>query len=252
MDKILLYPIGTSRSCHYAQRFLHSAGCPLIDHPAPEITHLLLDVPSFRKDGLMHSGTDINTLLPMLPKTITIIGGNLRHPGLELYNKIDLLQNPAYLAENAAITAECALQAAAPHMNITFREASVTILGWGRIGKCLAKLLKGFGAKVTVVARKEHDRAMLTALGYQALDFPQVSSTLENCDLLFNTISNAPLSEGEISSFKNGIAIDLASEPGLHGKSVVPARGLPGKYAPESSGKLIAETILKSFKEGIQ
>ena len=44
-------------------------------------------------------------------------------------------------------------------------------------------------------------------------------------------------------------AIDLASEPGMQGKSVIPARGLPGKYAPESSGKLIADTILRVLKE---
>ena len=43
----------------------------------------------------------------------------------------------------------------------------------------------------------------------------------------------------------NAIKIDLASVPGMNGDDVIIARGLPGKEAPESSGKLIADTILR-------
>ena len=44
-------------------------------------------------------------------------------------------------------------------------DCKVLVIGWGRIGKCLAALLKGLEADVTVVARKETDRAILHALG---------------------------------------------------------------------------------------
>lgn len=43
--------------------------------------------------------------------------------------------------------------------------------------------------------------------------------------------------------------IDLASKPGIGGTDVLWARGLPGKFAPESAGKLIAQTILRLLKE---
>jgi hypothetical protein len=47
------------------------------------------------------------------------------------------------------------------------------------------------------------------------------------------------------------LKIDLASQPGIGGNDVIWARGLPGKNAPESSGKLIAQTVLRKLEEGI-
>lgn len=247
MDPILLYPIGVSDSCHYAARLLEHAGFALTDHPSPDITHLLLDIPSFDNSGFLRDGSDLKELLRMLPKSMTVIGGNLELPYLSQYTKIDLLKDPVYLAKNAAITAECALQVCAPYLKSTFADSPVLILGWGRIGKCLAKLLRALGSDVTVAARKESDRAMLEALGYGAVDFSQVSQALHRCAVLFNTVPDLPLHRDVLDGWKKVIAIDLASFPGMQGKQVVPARGLPGKYAPESSGKLIAQTILRLY-----
>ena len=243
MDKILLYPIGTSESCRFASGFLAQAGWSLTDHPSPEITHLLLDVPSARLQ-------ELDKLLCMLPARIMVIGGRLEHPILREYRKIDLLKDADYLAKNAAITAECALRAAAPHLKTTFADSPALILGWGRIGKCLAKLLRSMGCAVTVAARKESDRAMLKAMGYGAVEFPQISRALTGCRILFNTVPELPVSADIVDSWKIGIAMDLASLPGMAGQSVIPARGLPGRYAPESSGRLIADTLLKFYKEG--
>jgi len=243
LGSVLLYPIGVSESCRYASRFLEIGGISLTDHPTPEITHLLLDVPNFSEIDTLKE------LLRMLPKTITVIGGKLDPDDWKKYRIMDLLRDPYYLAKNAAITAECALQAAAPHLNTTFTDSPALILGWGRIGKCLSKLLFAMGCTVTVAARKEQDRAMLNALGYGAVDFQDVPQTLRHCKLLFNTVPDLPLHSSIVDNWKNGIAIDLASAPGMQGKAVIPARGLPGKYAPESSGRLIAETVLRLIKE---
>lgn len=249
MDKILLYPIGVSDSCRLAAAALEQAGFPLTDHPAPEITHLLLDIPSFGKGGLLRDGTDLKEILRMLPSTVTVIGGNLDQGTIHIDRKIDLLKDPFYLAKNAAITAECALQVAAPLLTSTFADSPALILGWGRIGKCLARLLSALGCSVTVAARKEADRAILEALGYRAVDFSQIPQALKHCRFLFNTVPELPLHSDIPDLWKNGLAIDLASEPGMKGSTVIPARGLPGKYAPESSGRLIAETILKLYEE---
>ena len=251
MDNILLYPAGSTASCHYASGMLEQAGCLLTDHPSPEITHLLLDVPSFDKSGKLRDGRDLRELLRMLPSTITLIGGSLKQEYLTPYRRIDLLQDPYYLSKNAAITAECALRAASPHLKATFADSPTLILGWGRIGKCLARLLSALGCPVTVAARKDSDRAMLEALGYRAVDFSSIPHILQHCRMLFNTVPDIHIQENALDRWKNGIAIDLASEPGLKGKTAIPARGLPGKYAPESSGMLIAQTILKLYKEEV-
>ena len=41
--------------------------------------------------------------------------------------------------------------------DITIHGSNVLVLGYGRIGKSLSRMLKGIGAKVTVEARKEED-----------------------------------------------------------------------------------------------
>ena len=245
MDKILLYPVGTTAACRYAAQFLHRAGMELTDHPTPEVTHLLLDVPSFGPDGSLRGGGDIHTLLRMLPPTVTILGGNLQNPTLSGSNLLDLLQDPHYLAQNAAITAECALQVAYPKMDHTLSGTSCLVIGWGRIGKFLGKLLKAIGADVTIAARKETDRAMIHALGFEAADFPSLPKQLPRFRLIFNTVPRLILTREQLSVCKDCLKVDLASVPGLEGEDVSTARGLPGIHAPETSGKLIADTIQK-------
>ena len=242
MNQVLLYPVGSSDSCRYAAGILEKSGILLTDHPTPEITHLLLDIPTRDCSGLKE-------LLRRVPKSITVIGGNLDQELRNGYRTEDLLKDPYYLSKNAAITADCALKVSAPLLKSAFADSPALILGWGRIGKCLARMLSALGCPVTVAARKASDRAMLEALGYRAADFPEIPSILTRHRVLFNTVPNLPLHSDIVDNWENGIAIDLASEPGMQGKSVIPARGLPGKYAPESSGKLIADTILRVLKE---
>lgn len=238
MDNKVLYPVGVSESSSYAASCLARSGFLLTDHPSPDITHLLLDVSSFNT-------VDLKELLRMLPKTLTVIGGNLSPSFLKEYRKIDLLHDPLFLAKNAAITAECALQVAAPYLTATFAESPALILGWGRIGKCLSRLLRSIGCPVTVAARKEYDRAMLEGLGYRAVDISEIEKHLPRRKLLFNTVPEGICLKGE---FQNCVKIDLASLPGLQGTGIITARGLPGKYAPESAGKLIAETVCRLDK----
>ena len=152
MKDILIYPAGITEACTLAGTYLHKLGFPIADHPMPEITHLLLDVPAFRSDGMLRSGEDPKQLLSMVPRNVTVAGGNLNTSVLRDHQKLDLLQDDRYLAENAAITAECALKVAAPLLKTTFRDTPTLILGWGRIGKCLAHLLKSLHCPVTVAA----------------------------------------------------------------------------------------------------
>lgn len=248
MAKYQIYPIGSTAASQYAAAFLKKAGLEIIDHPTPEVTHLLLDVPSFGNDGLLRDGGNLEKILETIPQYITAAGGNLSHPALEDYRKWDFLQDAHYLAQNAAITADCALQVAAPLMTTTFAQSPALIIGWGRIGKCLGLLLRNMGCEITVAARKESDRAMIKALGYQTAD-PAHLDNLSRYRILFNTAPELVLTGQQLRNCGNCVKIDLASRKGLECDDAVWARGLPGIYAPESSGMLIADTFLRKLKE---
>ena len=222
-----------------AVEVLKEAGFRFSDN-AKEATHLLLPVPSLDGDGCIVGGGDLEMLLEKLPKCVTVVGGNITLPDYQVW---DLLQDPIYLAENARITACCALQIAMDQLPAILPGMQTLVIGWGRIGKCLASLLQQNGARVTVAARKAQDRAMLQALGYRAVDTVDLDTTPYR--LIFNTVPAMVLRQCP----GDGLKIDLASKLGLGGMDVIWARGLPGRYAPESSGKLIAKTIMQFIKK---
>lgn len=243
MKDVLIYPAGISDACRFAAKFLERHRIPLVDHPTPEITHVLLDVP-----------TDLpaaREVLRMVPVKAVIFGGNLQEGMLQTHKAVDLLKNEAYLAANAAITADCALKLAHPLLTATLADSPALVIGWGRIGKCLAQLLRALDCPVTIAVRKETDLAALRSLGYDAVHIRDLSALLPRFRLIFNTAPEPVLNAGQLSACGDCVKIDLASRRGLEADNVIHARGLPGKYAPESSGRLIADTLLYYIKEGI-
>ena len=225
-----------NQALDYAARHL-----PVCTAPNEQVTHLLLPIPSFHTDGSIRGGGDLDTVLSVLPENITVIGGNLTHPSLPRYQSLDLLQDPIYVTENADITARCAIGLLADLLPCTFKNLPVLLLGWGRIGKCLARLLRANDACVTVYARKETDRAMLHALGYPTQDTPDPTGFR----VVINTVPATVLPDCPKDVFK----MELSSVLGIGEEDVLWARGLPAIHAPESSGKLIADTILRLIQK---
>ncbi len=231
MKPFLFYIPYSCAALTHAENALQAAGYCFIDHPSPDITHVLLPVPT--------KISALSVQLAMLPKDVTIIGGNLTDPIFAGCQTIDLLQSEDYLAQNAAITAHCAVKVALSKLPRILSDCPVLVIGWGRIGKCLAQLLQQMGAQVTVAARKASDRAIIQALGFCAAAIPLSSKQFYR--VVFNTVP-APVSLPSQSK-EACLKIELASSDGLSGNDIVIARGLPGKEAPESSGQLIAKTI---------
>lgn len=239
MDSCIFHAAGHSPALSHAVFLLRQAGVTFTESLCPSVTHLLLPCPSFNSDGTLR-GTAIS--LPEVDPSVCIIGGNL--PFREERPFFDLLQDPVYVAQNAYITAHCALRLLMQHLPCVLRECRILVIGWGRIGKCLASLLKSLEAEVVVAARKESDRALLQALGYDCIDTAGLSG--EGYEAIINTVPLMILPECSCKC-----QIDLASAPGLGSESVICARGLPGKDAPLSSGQLIAQRVLYYLnKEG--
>ena len=253
MKQWTIFPYGGTQALPIAVRILEKSGAKIAEKPTAEVTHLLLPVPSFDSDGTVRGGGDLKEILQLLPQDLTVLGGNLTHPMLAGCEKYDLLQEEQYLAENAELTAQCALRLLLNLLPVHLAGVPILVIGWGRIGKCLAKKLQLLGARVFVAARKETDRAMLCALGYEALSMEQMKASLSQYRVILNTAPTPVLSGEEMKACRpDSFQIDLASVSGLEGKDVLWARGLPGKYLPESSGSLIAGAIVRLCgKEGV-
>lgn len=250
MSKLIFYPVNRSPVLCAAEEALKRKGYGVVSQPCESVTHLLLPVPSFDDKGHLKGGGDLEGALAKLPKTVTIIGGNLPIDRFPDHKTIDLLKDATYLADNAAITAYCAVRLAMMELPVMLRGCRVLIIGWGRIGRCLAALLWALEADVTIAARREDQRAMAHALGYHAEDTGQLGHNLNSFRLIFNTAPAPVLSEEQAAHCRdNCLKIDLASTLGIAGKHVIWARGLPGKDAPESSGRLIAKTAIRLIEK---
>lgn len=247
MPEILIYPAGCTPACLGAAQELKRRGIGVTDHVTPEATHLLLDVPSFLADGVLRSGADFSQLMAKMPEGITLIGGRLpERPGPK---SIDLLKDDTYQFENAAITAECALRVAGERISFTLRGAPVLIVGWGRIGKHLAFLLKAHGSRVAVLSRDARHRAEAESFGMRAISPAALEGCIGEYRILFNTAPGMMVPPEAASQCPDALKIDLASVPGIAGEDVIRANGLPGIMAPESAGKLMADTIQRLIQE---
>ena len=246
MNGSVFYCAGHTKALEYAEKALRRHGCIFAAQPLSDVTHLLLDVPSFAPDGSLRGGGMIGDILASLDSRVTVIGGNLQHPALSEYKTIDLLRDPIYVSENADITAHCAVKLAMSQLPVTLKGCQALVIGWGRIGKCLASLLRNMGAIVTVAARKETDRAMLLTLGYDVEDANRLDYGLVRYRVIFNTAPAVVITPDALQYCATDcLKIDLASTKGIDDTSTLWARGLPGKDAPETSGELIARSILR-------
>lgn len=248
MKETLLYCGGKTAAIHYAAAELAKAGVPIAPKPSMDVDHILLDIPSLSADGSLRCGGLLEDLLAQVPEDVRVFGGNLELQ--ENVTTVDLLKDPLYQAENAYITAECALHVALTRLPRTIRDCPVLIIGWGRIGKCLGQLLGQLGAKVTFAARKSADRAICQALGYTAGDISYLVPQLDRFRVIYNTVPSPILTREQLDGCgRDCLKIELASKNGLDGEDIIIARGLPGIHMPESSGQLIARTYLRLRKE---
>ena len=171
---------------------------------------------------------------------------------------IDIMKREELAVLNSIATAEGAIQIAIQETDKNLHGSEVLILGFGRIGKVLAKKLEGLSAKVTCAVRKNEDFAWIEAYGYKSIDINNIKENLGQFDIIINTVPHMILSEEKIKYIKRDcLLIDLASKPGGIDQEEVKrqklkfiwALSLPGKVAPTSSAKYIKDTIYNILKE---
>ena len=191
-----------------------------------------------------------------------IIAGNVKDEIIEnAKNKqvqiIDILEQEELAVLNAISTAEGAIQIAIGNIPKNLCGSNVLVMGFGRIGKILAKMLDGIGANVVCEARKTSDLAWIKAYGYEQVDIKNLDPNLSRFDVIFNTIPNIVLKEEELKQIKDEtLIIDLASAPGgvdqdkvkILNKKYIWALALPGKVSPTSSAQYIEQTLENIFK----
>lgn len=145
---------------------------------------------------------------------------------------IDILQNETLTIMNAIPSAEGAIQVAMEQSLKTIHGSNSLVMGFGRIGKILSKMLNGIGAKVYCEARKSTDLAWIEAYGFNSINLKDIEDYLPKFDFIFNTIPVMILDKTRLEKVKKDcLIIDLASNPGGVNFEVAKELGIKTNWA---------------------
>lgn len=208
---------------------------------------------------------DTYEFVSKLNPTSLVFGGCISKPFSEALNKRgikhrDYMLRDELAIKNAVPTAEGAIEIAISETPITLHNSKCLVLGYGKVGKILAKSLDALGAKTFVSARKYADLALIEGHGCYPLTVNEAKSRLGEFDIIFNTVPALILGKDELCKIRpDTLVIDLASKPGgvdfnsakELGIHVVWALSLPGRIAPVTAGIIIKDTIINMLREEV-
>lgn len=207
---------------------------------------ILLPIPTTRDNStILNTDVYINEVLEDVSDDTLISGYGLpvwfidaaRAKGAEVF---DLALDEDFLLENADLTALCALGVFLGTAERSPRDASVGIVGYGRIGKRLTNLFLYLGAHVRVYTSRENTRIDLCEYGV-ATALSCESADLSGLDLLINT---APAKIFPKEHIPDGLrVIDLASGDNFPGMSVEKYPSVPARMLPYSAGRAWGRAI---------
>lgn len=187
----------------------------------------------------------------------------LRNASKEYNHKlIEVMEIDAVAVPNAYLTAEGALYLAMTRFPVSVSELNVAVFGYGRVGKATAQLFRALQANVVVFSRNKKEIAAGRKGNIDMRFYNGIHAVLPKVDLVINTVPAVIVNEKMMRSMsENVLLIDLAAAPGgvdteaarKKGVEVLNAPGIPGKYAPVSAGKILADFYVKElafFKGG--
>ncbi len=198
----------------------------------------------------------VGDILNLLDEKSVLLGGKM--PADFPRRAIDYYAREDFAVMGALPTAEGAIKLALEETKLTVHGMKAAVLGFGRVGKILAKTLVSLGADVTVFARSAEARAWARVFYCKAKNFSALAEEIGAFDSIFNTVPHKILFADALARAKSGaVIIELASAPGgadageaaRAGVRLISAQSLPGKVTPKSAGKIIYETFKEIMEE---
>lgn len=245
--------------------------CDDIAAALKNVQAVILPVPGINKDGTIYSALTPQSLelseshLVSLPASTPIFAGFARERLKDIVARcnlqlIELLERDEVAILNSIPSAEGAVQMAMEETAITIHGSCCFVLGFGRTGATIARLLQGMGAKVTVVARRAEHRARVYEMGMTPRDFAELHNYIKDANIIFNTVPALVLTNCHLSKLASEtVIIDVASSPGgtdfdaaaRLGVKALLTPGLPGKFAPKTAGEILAQVVPRLLLDAV-
>lgn len=223
---------------------------------------LILPIPAFTSSGkLICAGeergcVDCEYIFKAVQPDTKIFGGKfadiVKRVAAEYNHGVcDYSLREEFSLMNAVPTAEAAISIAMNRLNKTLWHSKIAVMGYGRIGRALSLRLHALGARVTVAARSASARAAAESDGMNSVELSNWLDSPEECSICFNTVPCQIVHDECAAAAGKTVFVDLASAPGgftdearsMLGDRLITALSLPGKYFPETAGRIIYRTV---------
>jgi dipicolinate synthase subunit A len=231
---------------------------------------LICGIPLAGAGGLVNmpfsdDSVPVHTLVEMIPDQAFFVAGKIEKDVREKLNSrginfVDLLDREEMAVLNAIPAAEGAVELIIKSIPRTIHNSRILILGYGRIGKVLARILSGFGADVWVEARNYSDLSWIESFGYKPVHLKDLERYVTDMNVIVNTVPSRIITADILNKIPvDCYLLDLASYPGgidfEHAKKLGFktdwALSLPGKVAPLTAAEIIKKTIDNVMLEGV-
>ena len=218
---------------------------------------VLLPIPTTFRDGYIGgTGVALGELLSLAGSDTLAVGYNIpltlgRELSASGATLFDLGLDEKFLLGNADLTALGALGYILTECDSSPEELYVGLVGYGRIGRALLRLLLFLGARVRVYTTRESVRLGLCEMGVESRLVSE-QKDLSELSLLINTAPSEQFSPEELSALSEDYKIiELASGENFGGDSrVIKLPAIPERRYPLSAGRLMYRRICEEHLDG--
>ena len=158
---------------------------------------------------------------------------------------------------NSVPTAQGILKTMLENIEYTVHSSNCAVFGYGRIGKVTADVLS-VGADVTVCVRRTSAIALAAVNGLGGCLISDFYKSADRYDIIINTVPAQVIDRKILKNVRpDCLIIDVASAPygtdfaAAHelGINALQCSSLPGKTAPKTAGRIIADGVINILKE---
>lgn len=221
-----------------------------------EYGNIILPLPTIANSKINGTDKTLFEFIAALNSQQKVFCGNI---DARKYNNFYSYYNAAFLIKNSRLTAQGVLRMISINIEVDFKDLSVAVIGYGRCGKAICKLLKNCSMNITSFSRRNESIVLARNDGMIADDLFNLNHNISDFDIIINTVPVNIIDRECLAKLsQRNIYIEIASKP--YGFNVsesdvfnfkyILAESLPGRFTPVSAGYNIADTVLDIIKEG--
>ena len=254
--------IGSDVRFEYIKECFENDQYTLCDVDKIEDCNIIIFPLPVSRDGVHINCNEQYKLVDIIPKintqSLVLCGPMSKEVSLMFYlygvKPIEYSNIEEFAIRNAHATAEAALLLTMRSISTTLLNKKCLVVGYGRIGKFLSKMLKDINADVTVGARSKKDFALLDCLGYKRVNSTKLDDEISKYEIIINTVDHKiiPLqniSENTVVIELAGINVDYYNQLKDKNCKVIDGKALPAKYAIDTAKEILYNTIKNIIEE---